>query len=163
MTAVRQQLWQLLRLVEKEDLHLQGVTGRLFRGRSRADPSSTDWLAKKLASPRGIDTLESFVGKFSRMQDTLMDKLLPTFLQSVGESVGTALDNLNRAQRLGLVQNPDAWLSMRLLRNRLVHEYVDDLSELNAALAQACALVQELHTAFLAINAYATARLQLNS
>ena len=28
MTAVRQQLWQLLRLVEKEDLHLRGVSER---------------------------------------------------------------------------------------------------------------------------------------
>lgn len=163
MTEVRPQLWRLLRLVEKEDLHLRGVTQRLFRGRSRADPGSSDWLAKKLASPQGIDTLESFVGKFSRMQDTLMDKLLPTFLQTVGESVGTALDNLNRAQRLGLVQNPDAWLGMRLLRNRLVHEYVDDLSELNAALEQARALVQELHATYLAISAYASARLRLDS
>ena len=151
MTAVRQRLSQLLRLVEKEDLHLRGVTARLFRGRLRADPNNSAWLAKKLSSPRGIDTLESFVGKFSRMQDTLMDKLLPTFLQAVGESVGTALDNLNRAHRLGLVQKPDAWLAMRLLRNRLVHEYVDDLAELNATLEQARILVQELHAAYLAI------------
>ncbi len=91
-----------MQLVEKEDLHLRGVTRRLFRARSRADLDSgnPDWLTKKLAKPHGIDTLESFVGKFSRMQDTLVDKLLPTFLQAVGESVGTALDNLNRAQRL---------------------------------------------------------------
>lgn len=160
---MRQQLWRLLRLVEKEDHHLRGVTQRLFRGQSRADPGNSDWLAKKLASPRGIDTLESFVGKFSRMQDTLMDKLLPTFLQAVGENVGTGLDNLNRAQRLGLVQNPDAWLAMRLLRNRLVHEYVDDLSELNAALEQARALVHELHAAYLAVSAYASARLMPDS
>ena len=163
MTAVRQQLSRLLQLVEKEDLHLRGVTQRLFRARLRADPGNSDWLAKKLANPRGIDTLESFVGKFSRMQDTLMDKLLPTFLQAVGESVGTVLDNLNRAQRLGLVQEPDAWLAMRLLRNRLVHEYVNDLSELNAALEQARALVQELHATYVAISAYASARLGLNA
>ena len=120
-------------------------------------------MAKKLANPRGIDTLESVVGKFSRMQDTLMDKLLPTFLQAVGERVGTVLDNLNRAQRLGLVQSPDAWLAMRLLRNRLVHEYVNDLSELNAALEQERALVQELHATSVAISAYASARLGLDA
>ena len=71
--------------------------------------------------------------------------------QIANAGLGTALDNLNRAHALGLVQNPDAWLAMRLLRNRLVHEYVDDLSELNAALEQARALVQELHAAYLAI------------
>ncbi len=48
---------------------------------------------------------------------------------------------------------------MRLLRNRLVHEYVDDLSELNAALGEARVLVQNLHAAYLAISAYASARL----
>ena len=151
MTPVQQRLTQLLQLVDKEDLQLQGVTARLFRGRAHANTESSAWLSKKLSSPRGIDTLESFVGKFSRMQDTVMDKLLPTFLQAVGESVGTALDNLNRAQRLGLVQNPDEWLAMRLLRNRLVHEYVDDIGELNAALLQARTLVQALHAAYISI------------
>jgi len=46
---------------------------------------------------------------------------------------------------------------------RLLHEYVDDLSELDAALGEARALVQELHAAFLAISAYASARLRLDS
>jgi hypothetical protein len=31
---------------------------------------------------------------------------------------GTALDKLNLAQKLGLVSDPDAWLAMRLLRDR---------------------------------------------
>jgi uncharacterized protein YutE (UPF0331/DUF86 family) len=33
-----------------------------------------------------------------------------------------------------MVSDPDQWLAMRRLRNRLVHEYVDDPEELAAAL-----------------------------
>lgn len=105
---------------------------------------TVDWPDAVLATPEGIDRLESFVGKFARMQDTVLDKLRPVFLLSVGERTGTAHDNPNLAQRLGFVGGPDAWLTMRRLRKRLVHEYVDDIAELAAALAKARALVTEL-------------------
>jgi hypothetical protein len=35
------------------------------------------WIESLIAKPAGRDCLEAFVGKFSRMQDTLIDKLLP--------------------------------------------------------------------------------------
>lgn len=40
-------------------------------------------LKEKLNEPQFIDTLESFSAKFSRMQDTIADKLLPVFLKTV--------------------------------------------------------------------------------
>ena len=43
-------------------------------------------------------------------------------LAAVGEKTGTALEKLHRAERLQLLADPDQWLSMRQLRNRLVHE-----------------------------------------
>jgi hypothetical protein len=76
-------LWRLLDLVAREDRHLAGLTGRLFAG-LEGDVTPL-WLTAVLATTEGIDRLESFVGKFSRMQDTLMDKLLPAFLLAVGE------------------------------------------------------------------------------
>lgn len=120
----------------------------------RQDTLTPTWLEALLATPEGIDRLESFVGKFSRMQDTMMDKFLPTFLVAAGEKSGTALDNLNRAQRLGFVKDPDQWLAMRRLRNRLVHEYVDDPAELLAALEMARPLPAELQETYCAIKAY---------
>lgn len=145
-------LWQLLELASRESEHLQGVVSRFF-----IDGELTvDWLDTVLATPEGIDRLESFVGKFARMQDTMMDKLLPVFLLSVGERTGTALDNLNLAQRLGFVGEPDAWLAMRRLRNRLVHEYVEDTAELAAALAKARVLVTELIECHRRLLAYST-------
>jgi len=43
------------------------------------------------------ERLDAFVARFARVQDTAGDKLLPVLLQRVGEPVGSALDNLDRA------------------------------------------------------------------
>jgi hypothetical protein len=40
------------------------------------------------------------------------------------------VENLNRAERLGIVPDAQEWLGARGLRNHLVHEYIDDLDEL---------------------------------
>lgn len=148
-------LWQLLELVSRESHHLQGVSARLF---GDAEPTVA-WLDGVLATPEGIDRLESFVGKFAHMQDTMMDKLLPVFLAASGERTGTALDNLNLAHRLGFVTDPDAWLAMRRLRSRLVHEYVEDTAELCAALVKARELAGELTASYRGILNYASSRL----
>jgi hypothetical protein len=140
VNPAQQRCWQTLGVVEKEAFHLRDVAGRLFD----APELTADWLRRLLEDPAGRDRMEAFVGKFSRLQDTLIDKLLPQFLAAVGEKTGTALDNLHRAERLQLLADPDQWLSMRQLRNRLVHEYVADLAELAAALRAARPLVDAL-------------------
>ncbi|ENO89379.1 hypothetical protein [Thauera linaloolentis] len=151
MIGEHRRLWQLLELVGREAFHLQGVVDRLFV----SDAIDADWAEGITTTPEGIDRLESFVGKFSRMQDTTMDKLLPAFLTAIGERNGTVLDNLNRAEKLGFVSDADAWLAMRMLRNRLVHEYVEDPAELAAALTKARDLVPELKQCYEAIQHYA--------
>jgi len=54
-----------------------------------------------LADAPGIDRLGSFGAKFARMQDTVVDKLIPALLRAAGESVFAAIDNLGRMERLG--------------------------------------------------------------
>ena len=49
---------------------------------------------------------------------------------------------------------------MRLLRNRLVHEYVEDLVELAAALQKARSLKNQLTETYGAIRRYAAEHLQ---
>jgi hypothetical protein len=44
------------------------------------------------------------------MQDSIADKLLPTFLQTAGEQTGTVIENLNRAEKLSLIINTQQWL-----------------------------------------------------
>ncbi len=43
------------------------------------------------------------------------------------------MENLNRAERLGIIRDTQEWLGARGLRNRLVHEYIDDLDALAAS------------------------------
>ncbi|MDP2903721.1 MAG: hypothetical protein Q8N96_11545 [Methylovulum sp.] len=140
MTPEQVRCWQILGLVAKEVILLQDVSNRLFN----KNPITVDGLNHLLETPEGRDCLESFVGKFTRLQDTLTDKLLPQYLLALGEKTGAVLDNLNRADRLDLIADPERWLSMRQLRNRLVHEYVDDIENLVTALQTAQPMATEL-------------------
>jgi hypothetical protein len=83
------------------------------------------------------ERIDAFVARFGRLQDTLGDKLLPAFLQAMAEKSGTMLENLDRAEKLNLIWSADGWLALRKLRNRMIHEYVPDPSELLNALVTA--------------------------
>lgn len=57
----------------------------------------------------GVDRLESFSAKFSRMQDTMMNELMPQLLRASGPD--TAIDKLNRTEQLGLISSSDSWIA----------------------------------------------------
>ena len=67
------------------------------------------------------------------MQDTIGDKLLPAWLLSAGELPKTAMDNLMKAEKLGLLSSEDKWIEIRLLRN----QYIDSMDVLADALNRA--------------------------
>ena len=52
----------------------------------------------------------------------------------MGEKTSAVIDNLDRAERLGLLSSADEWMTMRNLRNQMIHEYVEDLVVLASAL-----------------------------
>lgn len=79
-------------LVDKEDRHLAGVRQRLLGNNCAVN---TARLNELLADDIGMDRLESFGAKFGRMQDTVVDKLIPAILRQAGESVAGAIDNLH--------------------------------------------------------------------
>lgn len=110
----------LLETVALESEHLQGTDQRLF---------SLPFTAERAAALREdvllAERLDAFAARFSRLQDKLADKLLPALLARLGEPVGSVLDNLDRAHRLGLLQEPaEISLAVRALRDRMVHEYI---------------------------------------
>ncbi len=147
MTHDKQRFLQVMQLVEKETTHLEQIIQRFFEGQ---DTFTSKWLQEKLETAIGFDQLESFSAKFSRLQDTLGDKLLPLFLKLAAEPIGTAIENLNRAEKLGLISDAGQWLGARQLRNFLIHEYIDDLIILQESLEQArtmsSALIETTHT-----------------
>ena len=134
MSANNLRFLQIIQLVDKETLHLEQIINRFFE---QKESITLEWLEEKLKTASGIDQLESFSAKFARLQDTLGDKLLPLFLKITAEPIGTAIENLNRAEKLGLITDTGQWLGARQLRNFLVHEYIDDLNILLESLEQA--------------------------
>lgn len=119
----------LCRVVERERRHLVQTTGRLF---------TSDFTLERVVQleslPDVAERVEAFVSRFGRLQDTVGDKLLPAVLAALGERVASAADNLDRAERLGLLRGADEWFQMRALRNQMVHEYVEDPVVLHGAL-----------------------------
>lgn len=81
--------------------------------------------------------LDAFVSRFSRLQDTLGDKLIPAMLRASLEATGTQLDNLLRAEKLAWLPSAERRIELRMLRNRLVHEYLDSPDDLVQAIESA--------------------------
>ena len=136
---VRLRLQFLVRVVRKECQHLASTDQRLF-----ANVFTLTQVQQLEADPDLAERVEAFVSRFGRLQDTVGDKLLPLLLAALGEKTGAAIDNLDRAERLGLIHSTDEWISMRNLRNQMVHEYVEDPAVLTSALLSGHAFVPAL-------------------
>lgn len=124
----------LARVVQRERKHKHLLTTdrRVF-----SEPFTPD-RAKALADDVVLaELVEAFAARFGRLQDTLGDKLIPALLRALGESVGAAIDNLDRAERLGWLTSVDQWLVVRRLRNQMVYEYIEDPAILASALQAA--------------------------
>jgi hypothetical protein len=126
----------LARVVEREITHLAGTDKRLF-----SSPFDRTKAVRLDNDPELAERVEAFVGRFARLQDTIGDKLLPALLTALGETPGAAIDNLDRAERLGWLPSTEEWMTARKLRNRMIHEYVEDPAILADALQSGHGLV----------------------
>ena len=119
----------LVRVVEREVAHLRVTDQRLFT--CPFDLRRVDLLATDVTLSEQVD---AFATRFGRLQDTVGDKLLPTYLAGLGERTGAVLDNLSKAEKLGLIHSAETWMILRSLRNQMVHEYMEDPQVLADAL-----------------------------
>jgi hypothetical protein len=118
---IAERLRFLVRVADKEARHLSETTARLF------DRAFTPERVESLATnPDVAERVDAFVTRFGRLQDTLGDKLLPVLLTALGERPRAHIDNLDRAERLGLIPSTDQWMEIRRLRNQMIHDYVED-------------------------------------
>lgn len=136
-TALRLQF--LSRVVRKECQRLSSTDKRLF-----VNLFTLEQVMCLEADLDLAERVEAFVSRFGRLQDTVGDKLLPLLLDALGEKPSAAIDNFDRAERLKLIQSADEWMTMRMLRNQMVHEYVEDPAILVSALQTGHAFVPAL-------------------
>jgi hypothetical protein len=121
-------------IVAKEANHLEWSRSRIFQ-----QPIDADWVDSLSQEPELAERLEAFVSRYGRLQDTLADKCLPRWLMALAEKPGSQIEVLNRAERLGVLEDVESWLEARQLRNRLVHEYMTD----SGSFAKDLALAEE--------------------
>ena len=120
--AQRERLLFLCQVVKREWELLEQVKTRLFdSAMPMLDPKALAAL-----SIEQTEQLDAFVARFGRLQDTLGEKLLPALLLTGGDQPGQMLDNLDRAERYGWIESANQWADSRQLRNRMVHEYIQD-------------------------------------
>lgn len=77
-----------------------------------------------------IEHIDQYLYRFSKLQDTLGEKIFKTILLAVGENVKnkTFIDIFNRLEELEVIYDYEKWDMIRKLRNEIAHEY-DDTSE----------------------------------
>jgi uncharacterized protein with HEPN domain len=129
----------LARVISKECQHLTVTDQRLF-----SQPFNSERAVKLESDIELAERVEAFVGRFARLQDTVGDKMLPVLLIALGENATVVIDNLDRAERLGWIISADTWMTMRNLRNQMIHEYVEDPAVLASALQAGHDFVPEL-------------------
>ncbi|EAY56941.1 MAG: conserved hypothetical protein [Leptospirillum rubarum] len=112
--------------------------------RIRAQKPDLAWIVSFDENENRGEMMEAFVSRYSRLQDTIGNKLLPVLLRATLEPSGTQLDNLSRAEKLGWVDSVERWIALRELRNRLVHEYMESPEDLLDALNEALESVDVL-------------------
>jgi len=135
----RQRLQFLSRVLKRECTHLSETSDRLFSqsfSKERAAALPTDSLLS--------ERVEAFVSRFSRLQDTLGDKLIPQLLRALGENPATVMDNLDKAESLGWITSAEDWQAIRQLRNQMIHDYIEDPVILCSAIQAAQGFVPKL-------------------
>ncbi len=69
--------------------------------------------------------------RFSKLQDTMEDRIFPYLLGLLGEDVKSMsyIDRLNRLEELEIISAND-WMALRKERNEIAHEYSYNVEEL---------------------------------
>ncbi len=50
------------------------------------------------------------------------------------KKTGASVDNLNRAEKLNLIESVEMWVTLRDMRKQMIHEYMEDIEKLVEAL-----------------------------
>jgi len=79
-----------------------------------------------------VKTIDTFIYRFSKIQDYMGEKLFPVVLGMLGEyqSSMSFKDILNKLERLELIQSARQWVNFREIKNTLAHEYPDNENEI---------------------------------
>lgn len=75
--------------------------------------------------PEELSFIDQLIFRFSKLQDSMGDKLFPAILENLGEEVKALpfIDRLGKLEELKIISSADDWLLLRETRNVVTHEY----------------------------------------
>ena len=141
-TDTKSRLQFLARVIEGECRNLQATDKRLF-----GTPFTAETASQLDDNEELSERVDAFVARFSRLQDTLGDKLLRELLIALGEERPILIDRLDLAEKFGWITSSEQWMAIRQLRNQMIREYIEDPNTLATALQTGHDYVVELVTA----------------
>jgi len=102
-----------------------------------------------------VKTFDTFIYRFSKIQDYMGEKLFPATLDILGDYKYSMSfkDILNKLERLELIQSVQQWMSFREIRNTLTHEYPDNEDEIIEGITLAVNAYAEIKNIYAAIKA----------
>ena len=105
-----------------------------------------DLSAETLKNPEKVETIDSFIFRFSKLQDSMGQKLFPATLEFLGEDIRGLpfIDILNKLEKLRLIDSAGKWKELRELRNLLTHTYPWEEEELISNIKVALKRSEEL-------------------
>lgn len=149
---------RLVHRIDRELSHLKAVRSRLLEDTTEV---TAEWVRANADDPVFIDRLNSFGMQLGRTSESVTKKLLPHLLEYAGESVGSVIDNLNTAHKVGWIEDPAAWTDLNRVCNTLVHEYREDPEFMAAQIATAAPLVDVVAVDFERLRAWTSRYIDL--
>jgi hypothetical protein len=103
-----------------------------------------------------VRLLDQFIFRFSKLQDTMGQRLFPALLISLEEDIRSLpyIDILNRIETLGLISSKDEWLYLRRLQNEFSHEYSNNTKENAETINNLIGRIEFIYSTFTKIKNY---------
>jgi hypothetical protein len=77
-------------------------------------------------TPKSLEPYDALADRFVRAIECCLRHFRSQELREFGEQSETTRNLLNRMEKLGWVSDASLWLTMRNIRNRIVHDYLPE-------------------------------------
>lgn len=146
----REKVQRILRECEK---HLLRINSAYLKMQSYF-PLSTQKYSN--LSDDEVEHIDQFLFRFSKLQDTIGEKLFKNLLIYLGEEIENKpfIDILNRLEKLEIIESASMWINLRNMRNELSHNYDDEAEEMSIAINKVYENKKVLETIYRNIVAY---------
>lgn len=125
---------RLEKLINECDKHLNRINGAYLKMSAFMPLDATKY--RRLTDDE-IEHIDQFLFRFAKLQDAMGEKLFVSLLEFLKEEHTRSrpfIDILNRLEQLGWLDDKNAWLALRKIRNNISHQYEDEPQQASESL-----------------------------